>query len=1443
MNLKNIQITFNTHNDNKNASTVLHVFVKNRRPDTSTPMGPADYITNYLAYNFNERSNFAGINEFLAYGENIGAGTAFDDPSSHTFDIAPRSTPVPNEEIFLPVVYIHILADDSDRWIFSYTITFFFDDGKSQFSFSSDFNGVTGIILDQDNRNYYGICVENPFNTMPAVYHPQSDLVLTQVKMLFNTHDDDKNSSTTLNVHIVNRLNATTSQDILVATNIFPGQAFPASPPAKEITWPQSELSPTRLEDIVLPQVFIDIGAGEDRWIFDYQVYFCFTSPNNNRKWWTAFSETDGIILDQDNHKYADVYNGDPFPTVDPPSQPVLSPVPDSYPVPTSYTGSPKKIYISYLQKKLDDFINNRPTAPLFKVRLDNTRRFNSDTLPESYYDLQSLTADPPSPGTVLPPGFMEGITWTPNPTSLGQEYHASIGDFYFNNITSQSLNASVDPTSPTPLSVKLTFDCSGTNQIVGGSSVSTEGATLTSFTITVHLTLTWNKSRNCIDVMSWAQDILGLTAEPPDASPGQSVTVTGQFLGKPVNTSVTSLSDYVASLKGQVIDVRMSTDGLVEDGIRDGIFSALTTKSPFDGLTRLDHLNSTVNSWLLGGSLASDQDVNGANYANGAAVTGDIVIQSDAAGPYIPLYFKGPSQLFVPGPYSSPAPAPGALANIDHIVVLTMENRSFDHMLGYLSLPVAQGGMGRADVDGLKGGEVNYANGVACLSKPFQPSDTIINPDPPHSGEPVLRAINGGKMDGFAQAYYDDSGPEVARRIMEYHTGVNVPTYDAMARDFALCHRWFAPFPGPTFCNRFHELTGFLNTDADGFWETHNSSPTRAVFTATIFDYLNQHGVSWKYFETYYCFLRFFQNYTFNNTNIADYADTEFGFANIVATGNLPSVTFIDPHFIEFPPDGNCDGAPADIAQGQLLVQEVVNTVVSSQAWDKTLLIITYDEHGGIYDHVPPPQAAVVAENTSLPTTYGVRVPAFLVSPWVASGSVFGHDATSSAPALYFDHTSILKTIATRFLSPNMPPMGARFEAANDLSSIMLPAPRATLFRPFISYGLVFAPSGLSLEVSGGASTPGTPLQQNTAVANSESQKFAFEDAGDGHFYIRTFTGQLYLTVAAQTADSAQALAVTQAAKYQAGVTGTNQDCQRWAIVPAQITVIGTPMYTVVSAAYPSKVLQSLGASKTAGTGVVVDAEQSAPIALLGSQNKWIVTSPLIPTGLKFAPPTLGGSAAVASPSALTFGPVDLTNTSPQQTVTLSVAQGLQLIISSISLVSDTGAENDFPTVPPPGSPPPFGSIQLQNNQLALTVWFRPTAAGTRTAAIEIAHNLANSPTTISLSGTGVPAALPVLSLSASELFYSPKKAAPPPLKLTNTGNAPLIISSITVTNSAFSAGTACVSTLAPGQSCTVSVTVHTWPGDADMVITHNAAGSPTRIGLTATDKSGLQR
>ena len=1234
-NLNRVTITFTTHSDDKNNDTVLHIFVKNRRGDTSFNVGQCDYITDHLAYLDTQRPNFAGINPFLAVGEDIQQGVEFANNSGHTFDIPLRQPqPVPMEEIVLPVVNIHILPANNDTWKFSFTINFFFDDAPA-FSWSSDSNGVTGIILDQDNRDYSGICTENPNVPAPPLHLPETDAVLTQVKMVFWTHGDNKNDDTALNVHIVNRLGPLSSQDIAIGNDLLHGQEFPESsadnPSLKTVIFGAGGLplasNSIQMSAIVLPQVFIDIAAGNDKWIFDYRVYYTFSNGQ------TFISETTGVILDQDYHKHAGFYQGGSFPTVTPPGRPQL------YSVAINHTGAgAKPISLAYLQKKLDDFINNRQLMgtqypPIRKVRLHNTGTFG--VLPESYYDVQAIDADPAAPGTLSPPGSNENFRWDSSPTSLGQQ-RVTFGDFYFNDIKSQSLTAKVDGSSVTPITVELDFDCSGTNQIVGWSD-SFSGMTLKSFTVVIRLTLSYDKSNNRVDVMSWVSDIDNWITT---TDPLGGLHLTGQFLGTPISQDFNSQSDldeYKSATIGGVIGVRVvstsATDpgGAFQKAAREKIFSTLSSAvSAFDPTTLRDHINSTVNSWLLGGVLASDIDALGNHYDNGCKVN-FVKVNADS----LTIDYNGPQQTFSP-----PAPAgwppanftPGTLANIDHIVVLTMENRSFDHILGYLSLPPSAGGLGRTGVDGLKGGEFNMANGVMCPSFPLPATDTILTPDPPHGYEPVIHAINGSKMDGFAQAYCDGSGLAVAPRIMGFHTGVNVPAYDALARDFAICHRWFASHPGPTFCNRFHETTGRLNLDAEGFWEFDNSHPLRPVFTPTIFDYLTQQGVSWRYFESYYCFLRFFEGHTFDTTNIVSFDDPEFGFLNLAKTGDLPSVSFIDPHFIELPPDGNCDGPPADIQKGQDLVRQVVNAVVSGANWAKTLLIITYDEHGGIFDHVPPP-AAVKNSPESL-AIYGVRVPTFVISPWVKPGSVFGHDGiavgggggttTAAAPStkpadavtgmptvtsllpLHFDHTSILKTIARRFMNTNPPYLSARYAAANDLSSVIENTPQTSRFLPFIPYNFVYSHSQKRLDVQGAGTSPGTLLWQydpNTGIA----QQFSFEDAGGGLFYIRTFTGNLYLT--------ASAGGVTQEVKYPGGAAGQNPDAQHWSLTTNSNVATEQDILTVRNAAFPGMVLQPAGNSPNSGVTVVLAAPE-ATHGVGATPNAWQVTSPLLGDG-----------------------------------------------------------------------------------------------------------------------------------------------------------------------------------------------------------------------------------
>jgi hypothetical protein len=175
-------------------------------------------------------------------------------------------------------------------------------------------------------------------------------------------------------------------------------------------------------------------------------------------------------------------------------------------------------------------------------------------------------------------------------------------------------------------------------------------------------------------------------------------------------------------------------------------------------------------------------------------------------------------------------------------------------------------------------------------------------------------------------------------------------------------------------------------------------------------------------------------------------------------------------------------------------------------------MLVLVYDEHGGFFDHVPPPPAATVSDDLPI-ATLGVRVPAVVVSPWVRQAGVFGHAAGAGHPrALVFDHTSILKTIVRRFLGAAPPFMGARYAEASDLSAVMLAAPRTPQFRPFIPYTLQFAASGLLLDVQSGDRSPGVPLVQSPRSGAPE-QDFCFEDAGEDLVYLRSRLSGLYLT------------------------------------------------------------------------------------------------------------------------------------------------------------------------------------------------------------------------------------------------------------------------------------------------------------------------------------------
>jgi phospholipase C len=465
----------------------------------------------------------------------------------------------------------------------------------------------------------------------------------------------------------------------------------------------------------------------------------------------------------------------------------------------------------------------------------------------------------------------------------------------------------------------------------------------------------------------------------------------------------------------------RIKTDASVNvSGLPDGVFASgvegkFNAKIADALKENRDALNRMATRWLVGGDFT---------------VVG---VTNDAQALTIE-YMIPPGQL-EPFPENPQPPLdPGRLANIDHIVVLMMENRSFDHMLGYLS---KEGG--RSDVEGLHGGETND-DGKGHTYPSFQLPTTRFDESPDHSHLPVENQIDGGKMDGFVKSFIGKF-PDIENpgKVMGYHTAAHVPVYDALAREFLICQRWFAAHPGPTFCNRFYTLTGRLNRDSFGNFEFDNftGNAFKPVSTKTIFDHLSDHGITWHFYEHRYCSLRMYERYTLDDHYIVDADDPVKGFFASARAGQLPSVSFIDPNFID-EPDGqdNDDGAPSDIAAGQNLIGRIVDAVVHSPKWEKTLLVITYDEHGGFYDHVSPLEAQY--RGTAKPVSgidhYGVRVPTLVVSPWVDQRAVSD---------VVFDHTSIAKTIARRFMSANPPDMGERVAAAKDLSMVLRATPR----------------------------------------------------------------------------------------------------------------------------------------------------------------------------------------------------------------------------------------------------------------------------------------------------------------------------------------------------------------------------------------------------------------
>lgn len=456
--------------------------------------------------------------------------------------------------------------------------------------------------------------------------------------------------------------------------------------------------------------------------------------------------------------------------------------------------------------------------------------------------------------------------------------------------------------------------------------------------------------------------------------------------------------------------------------------------------------------------------------------VLGDGWVATDGGAPAadLPRLFDTPDELPTAAVVREPRPLrhvdPGPLSRIENIVVLMQENRSFDQVLGYLSrdgmLPrdrVLPGGddgdreAPQSHVEGLLPGEnerdkVTYPEGSTQHYRSRRTRTTrwpsFDLPNPCHSHACVERQVS-DNMQGFVADYARRTQrPDELQLVMDYLTDAELPVYGLLAREFAICDHWFCSHIGGTLPNRFITMTGDLSQDVYGSPEVENPDLIGGfapLESTTFLDHLTERGVSWKVFEHGYSFARMMRNFTFDETNVVGYNHRERGFAACARSGTLPSVSFIEPDYIELP-DGNDDHAPADMLRGQQLVASILGELISSPQWPRTLFIITYDEHGGFYDHVPLPfeieshaadgttSRRPIAPLATGERRLGVRVPAFAISPLIepmTNGKV-------NVSHTVYDHTSIPATILRTFCSPRVPSMGARTDDAADLRDLI---------------------------------------------------------------------------------------------------------------------------------------------------------------------------------------------------------------------------------------------------------------------------------------------------------------------------------------------------------------------------------------------------------------------
>ncbi|KAK3163629.1 hypothetical protein QOZ80_1AG0006150 [Eleusine coracana subsp. coracana] len=363
-----------------------------------------------------------------------------------------------------------------------------------------------------------------------------------------------------------------------------------------------------------------------------------------------------------------------------------------------------------------------------------------------------------------------------------------------------------------------------------------------------------------------------------------------------------------------------------------------------------------------------------------------------------------------------------GKPSPIKNVVVLALENRSFDHMLGWtrrlLGLPV----------DGLTGSECNpNSTSTICVSAD---ADLVVPDDPGHSFEDVLEQVFGNlssssstmqpSMSGFVRSALSVNAL-LSSAVMRAFRPALLPSFSALAPSFAVFDRWFSSIPGPTQPNRL-----FLYSATSRGATAHDKLSLLAGYPQrTIFDSLTESGLDFRvYFKTIPTVLFYRRLRSLRHAAAGRFRRYDSAFLAHARRGDLPALSVIEPRYFDLPGARADDDHPAhDVANGQRLVKEVYEALRAGPQWNQTLLVVTYDEHGGFYDHVATPTAGVPSpDGIRGPPPFffkfdrlGVRVPTIMVSPWINKGTVVGR-ADGPTETSEYEHSSIPATIKKIF-------------------------------------------------------------------------------------------------------------------------------------------------------------------------------------------------------------------------------------------------------------------------------------------------------------------------------------------------------------------------------------------------------------------------------------------